>query len=249
MQSFQHQHSHPPHNALISVESSIQNLMKNWLRRQRWHRLFLINSSTREQQEDSANRAPWRTHLANFLESPGLRVITMALLLLDIIITILELSSSLHRSCPRTKSRIETETWLHWLGIAILSLLSAKTMALAVGLGALFFRRPGYVLDGVGVVAALALEALLETDGGGLLLVVSLWRMVRVVESAFELSDEAIEAQIEGIVMQFEALREENRRLSRIVAQKDAVIKMLQEELNRYQHHESGLTSSSSVPT
>ena len=56
---------------------------------------------------------------------------------------------------------------------------------------------------------------------------VSFWRVVRVLESAFELSDEAIEAQIEGIVCQFEALREENRRLLESIGEKDKIIEML----------------------
>jgi hypothetical protein len=54
--------------------------------------------------------------------------------------------------------------------------------------------------------------------------VVSFRRVVRVVESAFELSDETIEAQIEGIVCQFEALREENIRLLESIGEKDKII-------------------------
>lgn len=107
-------------------------------------------------------------------------------------------------------------------------------MALAVGLGSSFFRRPGNVVDGVVLIGALVLEAFLEKKGGGLLVVVSLWRVVRVVESAFELSDEAIEAQIEGIVCQFEALKEENTRLLETVDEKERMIDKLQKELDQY---------------
>ena len=108
-------------------------------------------------------------------------------------------------------------------------------VALAAALGGSFFGRPGYVLDGVVLVGALVLEAFLEGKGGGFLVVVSLWRVVRVVESAFELSDEAIEAQIEGILSEFEVLREENRRLSEMVAAKDKEIERLREDLDQYQ--------------
>ncbi|KAK9288828.1 hypothetical protein L1049_017293 [Liquidambar formosana] len=73
-------------------------------------------------------------------------------------------------------------------------------------------------------------------SGRGLLAVVSLWRVVRVVESAFELSDEAIEAQIEWVVCQFEVLREENKRLLETIAEKDKVIEKLQEELDQSRH-------------
>jgi predicted RNase H-like nuclease (RuvC/YqgF family) len=64
--------------------------------------------------------------------------------------------------------------------------------------------------------------------------VVSFWHVVRVVESPFELIDETIEAQIEGIVCQFEALREENIRLLKSIGEKDKIIEMLQEELDQF---------------
>jgi hypothetical protein len=75
---------------------------------------------------------------------------------------------------------------------------------------------------------------LLERRGGRQLAVVSFWRVVRVVESPFKLSDETIEAQIEGIVCQFEALLEENIRLLESIGEKDKIIEMLQEELDQF---------------
>lgn len=102
-----------------------------------------------------------------------------------------------------------------------------------MALGSEFLRRPGYVVDGVVLISALVLEAFLEKKGGGFLVAVSLWRVVRVIESAFELSDEAIEAQIESIVCQFEALREENRRLVETIAEKCNAISDLEHDLDR----------------
>lgn len=143
--------------------------------------------------------------------------------MLDLIITSLELSSSLlscnnknspnHQNRTPEKENSDFGFIFHWIGIGILCLLSAKSMALIVGLGISFFKHGGYVVDGSVVFGALILEAFLEKKGGGLVIVMSLWRVIRVVESAFELSDEAIEAQIEGIVSQFEEIRDENRRL------------------------------------
>ena len=88
------------------------------------------------------------------------------------------------------------------------------------------------MVDGTVVIGALFLESFLEGKGGGLLVVVSLWRVVRVVESVFELSDEAIEAQIEGVLREFEALRDENRRLLELILEKDELIEKLQEEMD-----------------
>ncbi|XP_022735404.1 uncharacterized protein LOC111288684 [Durio zibethinus] len=220
-----------PSHQSISIESvkiSIQNLIKSWYKRQRWQHFFNPRS---EQELSSSSKATWRNHLAKFLESTQLRIIALSLLLLDLILTILELSSTL-LSC---NINIE-KAWYHWVGISILALLSAKSVALAVGLGGAFFRRPGYVVDGVVVIGALLFEAFLERKGGGLLVIVSLWRVVRVVESGLELSDEAIEAQIEGIVCQFEALRGENSRLSETIARKDQIIETLEKELDQYRH-------------
>ncbi|KAG7990902.1 hypothetical protein I3843_02G048000 [Carya illinoinensis] len=220
----------PPTNSfsIESLDSSVQNFLRSWNRRKTWR--FIFNYP----REDLTNRAPWRTKLANFLESNSVHGIAILLLLLDLIITILELSSSLIKCGPKT-NRAE-EVWYHWAGIAILCVLSARTVALALGLGSSFFRRPGNLVDGAVVLGALVLEVFLARRGGGLLVVVSLWRVVRVVESAFELSDDAIEAQVAGIVRQFDALREENRRLLEAVAERDNMIEKLREELDQCRH-------------
>ncbi|QCE11996.1 uncharacterized protein LOC114185974 [Vigna unguiculata] len=208
------------------LDSSLQTLVKSWKRRQRW--LLLFNTSS---QQDSNSRAAWRTHLAIFLDSTWLHVFTILLLVADLVITTLELSSSLV-SCERRRSSV-AEEWFHWIGIGILSFLAAKTVALLVGLGSSFFQHVGYVVDGVVVIGAIFLEAFLVGKGGGFLVVVSLWRFIRVVESVFELSDEAIEAQIAGIIYQFEALREENSRLLEAVYEKEKMIEMLEEDLDK----------------
>lgn len=212
--------------SIQTLDSSIQSLIKSWLRRQKWLLLFTTSS-----QQDLVNRAPWRTHLSNFLESTIIHVFSISLLILDLIITILELSSSLV-SCTKNVNKVE-EHYLHWIGVSILSILSMKIIALVVGLGSSFFKQPGYIMDGVVAIGALFMEVFLERRGGGLLVLVSLWRVIRVVESVFELSDEAIEAQIAGIVCQFETFKEENIRLLEIIHEKDNTIEMLKEELDK----------------
>ncbi|OIT19884.1 PREDICTED: voltage-gated hydrogen channel 1 [Nicotiana attenuata] len=216
-----------------SVEISIKNLIKSLDKRQKWH-FFVMNP------KQEPTKQQWRTNLTKFLESIPLRLFTIVLLIIDLVFTSLELSSSLI-SCPKnrnTKNQEKEEVWYHWAGIAILGLLFLKSIGLVVGLGRAFFLRPGYLLDGIVVMVALFLEVYLEKKGGGLLVVVSLWRVVRVVESAFELSDEAIEAQIEEIVCQFEELKEENRRLMDCVVEKNKEIEKLDEELNQYKNQD-----------
>lgn len=116
--------------------------------------------------------------------------------------------------------------------MGILTLLSVKTVCVAVGVGVEFLKRPGYVVDGVVVIGAVIMEGFVERKGGGLLLVVSLWRVLRILESAFELSDEAIEAQIQSVVCQLVALQDQNAELRRIIAEKDERIQQLQQELD-----------------
>ncbi|KAG6575333.1 hypothetical protein SDJN03_25972, partial [Cucurbita argyrosperma subsp. sororia] len=194
--------------SIQALELSIQNVMKLNQRRRKWHTLFAtpIPNTTNP-------LSSWRSHLITFLESTPSHLITIVLLLTDLIVTVLELSSSLI-SCnsPVSHKREEEVMGFHWVSIAILSLLSTKTVALVVGLGLSFFRRPGCVVDGVVVGVALGLEVAAKRRGGGVIMVGSLWRIVRVVESAFELSDDAIEAKIEGIVWELEGMKEEIRR-------------------------------------
>ncbi|XP_050203387.1 uncharacterized protein LOC126653525 [Mercurialis annua] len=225
--------------SIESVETSLMNLIKSWYRRQKWKKFFCNPNSNEEEEGQNSNSNSgsneWRKNLTKFLESTPIHTITISLLFIDLILTILELSSSL-LSCNPTKDHKKIDKiWYHWVGVGILSLLSAKAVALALGLGNSFFKKPGYVLDGAVAMIALFLELFLEKKGGSLVVIVSLWRVVRVVESAFELSDEAIEAQIEGILCQFEVLREENSRLLETIAEKNVLIDKLEEIIEKLQ--------------
>ncbi|KAF3457097.1 hypothetical protein FNV43_RR01754 [Rhamnella rubrinervis] len=222
------------------LQASVQILIDNWYARQKWHKLlffflFFFNPKPQQQKQltTNNNRSPWRTQLANFLESTPMHGTAVFLLLLDLIVTTLELSSSI-LSCDPNGTMETAQAWFHWVGISLLIILFSKMVALAVGLGiAEFLKRPGYVVDSGVMVAALVLEGFLEKKGGGFLVAVSLWRVVRVIECAFELSNEAIDSQIEDVIRQFDALNEENKRLLETVAEKDVAISQLLEDLER----------------
>ncbi|CAA7020770.1 unnamed protein product [Microthlaspi erraticum] len=220
-----------------NVEFSIQNLIKSWCRRRKWLQLCFFSSKQQQQQEDVISIEPqWRISLSEFLESYQVHLFTIFLLSLDIILMSLELSSSLISCTSVNKTKTENQ-WFRWGGTAILSILAAKSMVLAVAMGKSFFRQPGCVLDGSVAIIALILQVLVDKKGAGFIVVVSLWRVLRVVETAFELSDEAIEVQIDGIMSQFQALSKENRSLLETLAEKDEVIKKLEEDLNRYKEN------------
>ncbi|KAJ0818408.1 putative voltage-dependent channel domain superfamily, voltage-gated hydrogen channel 1 [Helianthus annuus] len=219
----QHHQPQPPPTAVISTESihlSIQNVIKSCKRRRKWE---FFSGSTKQ---TSNNKPPWRNNLTRFLESTPVHIIAIVLLIVDLVMVVLELSKTIV-SCPAS-NRInkKVDLWYHRIGIGILVILATKSVALVVGCGSSFFKRPGLVADGaVVLIGALLSEILLERVGVGLIVVVSLWRVLRVVESAFELSDAAIEAQITSISCQFELLQEENVRLNRIIEE-------LQEQLD-----------------
>ncbi|XP_076882882.1 uncharacterized protein LOC143531480 [Bidens hawaiensis] len=219
----QHHQPEPPPTAVISTESinvSIQNLIKSCKRRQKWE---FFSGSTKQ---TSNNKPPWRNHLTHFLESTLIHIIAIVLLVVDLVMVVLELSRTIV-SCP-TRNRISktVDVWYHWIGIGILVIFATKSVALVIGCGSSFFKRPGLVADGVVLIGALLSEILMERVGVGLIVVVSLWRVLRVVESVFELSDAAIELQITSILCQFELLQEENERLNKIIEE-------LQEQLHK----------------
>lgn len=94
-----------------NVEISIQNLIKHWEKRQRWN-FFIMNPSQQPRKQQ------WRINLVKFLESTILRIFTIVLLIIDLVFTSLELSSSLV-SCPQNRNAKNQETeevWYHWAG-------------------------------------------------------------------------------------------------------------------------------------
>ncbi|MCL7044623.1 hypothetical protein MKW94_011555 [Papaver nudicaule] len=207
MDSSQDQEHNP--DPVIPIQASVDGLVKSWKRRQKWQLVFHYQ----EPENLSGNkrqRAPWRISLEKFLESTPVHVISIVLILIDLVFTVLDLSISV-LSCKTKKEEEENELF-HWGGIVILIILALKVQASIIATGILFFVRPGHVIDGVFVTSALILE-LLKKQWSGLLLLVSLWRIVRVVESVFELSNQAMEAKIVAIQRQFQALQDRNQLL------------------------------------
>lgn len=240
----QHQRGRQPfpnQTTIEALESSIEHLVTGWQRKQRCcHCLFLpfscfLDPQKNDSSDQNANteRASWRTRLADFMDSLPVHLAAIILILLDLTLTVLDISTSL-LACNDSRRKLAEQSRLyHWAGVAILGLLSAKVLALAMALGSGFFMRPGHVVDAIVMIGALVLEVVADGKGAGLLVVVSLWRIVRVLEGAFELSNEAIEAQIEGVIMEFELLRAENQQLEGAVAEEGERIKQLEAQIAR----------------
>ena len=80
----------------------------------------------------------------------------------------------------------EIEHGIHYASITILFMFAAEICLLVVGLGTKFFQHPLLVLDAVIIGAALALDLSVKVDeGGGLLILLRFWRLLRIVHGAF----------------------------------------------------------------
>lgn len=199
--------SSQPIASIEAIESVVAKLIRNWNRRRIWWLLFSNSATSDSHDHGSGGAATWRNTLPQFLESNPVHIVSILLLVSDVVLTILELSSSFLSNCTRRRDNAG-DLWYHWAQIAILCVLLAKSLGLILGLGAPFFTHPGYVVDVSVLTGAIFMETFLDGKGGGLLVVVSLWRILRLIESALDLSDDAIEVQIKEILLQIESLRE-----------------------------------------
>ncbi|KAE8646603.1 hypothetical protein Csa_005529 [Cucumis sativus] len=91
-----------------SLESSIHDVVKLYERRRKWRALFFSPIPNNFDAFSS-----WRVHLITFLESTPAHIITIFLLVMDLIITVLELSSSLI-SCGSHGKDEEKASYFHW---------------------------------------------------------------------------------------------------------------------------------------
>lgn len=166
-------------------------------------------------------RAPWRKKLGEALESTASHSLILSLLLLDLLATVIDVLHTLRNdshdlsqcvamveACQCTSSFELSESWefLYWVGIFVLSVLALNILGLLLAFGLSFFSHAGYVLDLLVVVTALCLEIFLDTETAGLLVILNLWRIIRVAHGVFEVTDEAwdknihkLEAQIKDV--------------------------------------------------
>eukprot|EP01018_Ginkgo_biloba_P022727 Gb_08709 [translate_table: standard] len=193
-------------------------------------------------------RAPWRNQLGKFLESTPLHAGILTLLLVDLLATSLDILTTMRNkshdlnnctalleSCQCVSHFEESKSmeFLHWIGIVILGLLLFNVGGLLLAFGVSFFRHPGYVLDLLVLTTALCLEILLDADTAGLLVILTLWRIVRVAQGIFEVTDEAMEQEIHKLEGQSKALEAENRQMQSLLNEKDRKIAQLEQPQNK----------------
>lgn len=211
------------------------------------------DDSSKSAEEGGAGRAEWRVSLGEALESTTTHVIIVALLLTDLLATAIDILKEIHTThadldacierlasggCPSEFQRTEAPwEWLSYVGIAILCVLLLNVLALLLAFGAAFFKHAGYVLDAVVVVTALYLEVFLAADTAGLLVILTLWRIVRVAHGIFEVTDEAWDKEVKDVeerVARVEAARNRDLELLRWrqhrIAELEAQLQDLQQQ-------------------
>jgi len=228
----------PPPSDFKGLQDSIELIKAEWEKRRKvirwWQHLLPVQGR---------RRAQWRKRLGEFLESTPVHVGTLILLLIDLMSTAVDLLKTLHNKsrdlnscttllescqCVSQFERSQSIEFLYWVGIVILTLLLFNVGGLLVAFGFSFFCHPGYVLDLLVLTTALCLEIFLDAQTAGLLVILNLWRIVRVAHGIFEVTDEAMESEIHNIEVQFEDLQTKNRDMQELLQQKDQRIAELE---------------------
>eukprot|EP00249_Psilotum_nudum_P013498 c24365_g1_i1 orf=143-952(+) len=191
-------------------------------------------------------RASWRKKLGGALETTVVHATIVGLLLIDLLATAIDILKTLQNKsrdlgecvalveeCHCTTHFERSESWefLYWISITILSILALNVLGLLLAFGVSFFKHPGYVLDLVVVITALCLELLLDAETASLLVVLNLWRIVRVAHGIFEVTDEAWEKEIHELELQIETVEAAQKEDVELLRRKDEQIAELEKQL------------------
>lgn len=141
--------------------------------------------STPEHPLDAASkeaRVPGlRGKVLEFLESDGVSLTVLVLIILDVVAVFGELMLS--NVCdPKRDSVHSAEGALHKFSLSILFIFAAQQLTLIIAEGpSAYFSNFWYVVDFVVVTASISLDFAISSKGGQLVVVLMGWRIVRVV--------------------------------------------------------------------
>lgn len=156
-----------------------------------------IDDDNKNKNEDGSveedERPKWRVTMQETMESDKVNLAVTILLCLDIVrffidLTILE---GLYGDEPHKPWVKDMSSVLGWMSIVILSLFSVELLLLIIALGFRFFRNAGYVVDIIVVPLSLVLELVAEGIGG-FLVIVRMWRMMRVMRKMTNAKQERV---------------------------------------------------------
>ncbi|GAQ80331.1 hypothetical protein KFL_000510320 [Klebsormidium nitens] len=172
------------------------------------------------------DRQSWRHKLGKALESDFAHLTILVLILVDVVATSVDIVLTLHTKANDVKEcRLLLEEcsqptpWephstehepLFFTSTGILGLLCLNLLLLLVAFGFNFFRHPGYVLDLAIIPTALFLEIFLDSEVLALLVILNLWRLIRVAHGVFTVTDDAIEEEVEQLKRSVEVLQRQS---------------------------------------
>ena len=228
-----------------SLQSALERVTSTWRKRTQGQRLEARRWIVQEAHE--SGRAQWRHDLGELLESTWTHVFIVGLLVVDLAATAADILKTIHNksqdldvcvdlveSCTTCIGHFERSPewkWTYWISIVILAILMVNVLFLVVANGISFFVNPLYVLDLVVVSTALGLELLLDADTAGLIIILTLWRIVRVAHGIFEVTDEAWEKNIHELEAEVKRVQDSHDQDQQLMSLKDKRISELEAKL------------------
>ncbi|KAI0724103.1 hypothetical protein C8Q72DRAFT_858207 [Fomitopsis betulina] len=199
--------------------------------------------STSADRGDAATQTAWKEWTAELLESPRLHKTVIALVLIDSACVLADLSYTfLKESCVPDE---EQPIWLEALSQTSLAITTffLVEIPLTIWSQGWGYYKPGgkaphsslHFFDAVVIITTFMLEVILrgrERDLAGLLIVLRLWRLVKLVQgiavSAGELDEDTVRQleetrrELEGVIVSLADTREENHRLRQRIQELEA---------------------------
>ncbi|KAF2071235.1 hypothetical protein CYY_007452 [Polysphondylium violaceum] len=130
------------------------------------------------------DRAKWRYKLGAFIESHRVQYFIVALIILDLIITIVEMfleetyKCKEHHEIPHAVERAEDVFKI--VTLVLLGIFELEIVLLIIAFGVDFFKHPLYVLDGIIITTSIVIDVVFRDAASNLLIIFRLWRIVRV---------------------------------------------------------------------
>lgn len=226
--------------SLDELKASLASVTEMWRTKVQGYR------KKRKEAEEADMRAPWRRTLGEILDATPVHAFILTLLLLDLLATVVDVLHTLSNdsrdlsdcvtyleSCQCTSHFETSESWefLYWIGIFVLCVLALNIVGLLVAQGLAFFTHAGNLLDLLVVVTALCLEIFLDTETASFLLILNLWRLVRVAHGIFGVTDETMEKEMRKLEMQVQGVEVARQQDQQLLRDKEARILQLQRQL------------------
>ncbi|CAM6100893.1 unnamed protein product [Calypogeia fissa] len=238
----QNKESNENENNFDALKESLGRISEHWNHKQQLAKHFHAGIA------ENDTRGQWRKDLAEFLESTPVHVFIVSLLMVDLIATAVDILKTIHNKtsdldlcttllegCQCVGEFERTESWefVFWISIVILTVLALNVLLLLLAFGVRFFYHPGYILDAFVVGTALCLEIFLDSETVGLLIILTLWRIVRVAHGIFEVTDEAWEKEISNFKKRLGDAEARHDSDQNLLGEKESRISELEQSLKR----------------